>query len=151
MEEIRKAMEEDNESIVKLVRETMSEVYPNYYPTGAVELFLSYQTKDNIIRDIQNGIVYVLENDGLMIGTGTIKENRVCRLVVKTNQQEKGYGTKIIEYLEEQILSNYETVILDASLPACELYRKRGYKTMEYKKLQAENGDYICYPLMQLK
>ena len=151
MEEIRKATEEDNESIVKLVRETMSEVYPNYYPTGAVELFLSYQTKDNIIRDIQSGIVYVLENDGLMVGTGTIKENRVCRLVVKTNQQEKGYGTKIIEYLEEQILSNYETVILDASLPACELYRKRGYRTMEYRKLQAENGDYICYPLMQLK
>ena len=77
MEEIRKATKEDKESIVKLVRETMSEVYPNYYPTGAVELFLSYQTKDNIIRDIQNGIVYVLEIDGLMIGTGTIKENRV--------------------------------------------------------------------------
>ena len=151
MEAIRKATEEDNESIVKLVRETMREVYPNYYPTGAVELFLSYQTKENIIRDIQNGIVYVLENDGLMIGTGTIKENRVCRLVVRTNQQEKGYGTKIIEYIERQILSNYDTVILDASLPACELYRKRGYTTMEYKKIQAENGDYICYPLMQLK
>ena len=151
MEAIRKAKEEDKESIVELVRETMSEVYPNYYPTGAVELFLSYQTKDNIIRDIQNGIVYVLENDGLMIGTGTIKENRVCRLVVRTNQQEKGYGTKIIEYIERQILSNYDTVILDASLPACELYRKRGYTTMEYKKIQAENGDYICYPLMQLK
>lgn len=151
MEEIRKATKEDKESIVKLVRETMSEVYPNYYPAGAVELFLSYQTKDNMIRDIQNGIVYVLENEGMIIGTGTIKENRVCRLVVKTNQQEKGYGTKLIEYIEKQILLNYETVILEASLPACELYRKRGYMTMEYKKLQAENGDYICYPLMQLK
>ena len=112
-------------------------------------MFLSYQTHEKIAADVYLGRVYVLEKDGIIVGTGTIKENRICRFVVRESEQRKGYGTVLMNYMEKKIQCACSKICLDSSLPACELYRKRGYVATQYQQIKAENGDIICYPVME--
>ena len=39
-------------------------------------------------------------------------------------------------------------IVLDASLPAKRIYRKRGYVDAEYHTIQTDSGDFLCYDVM---
>ena len=47
------------------------------------------------------------------------------------------------------IEEKYTEIYLDSSLPAKSTYLKRGYITVEARKIVAENGDVLCYDLMR--
>ena len=68
--QIRKAMSRDLECIRELTRETIGQIYPKYYPQGAVEFFLSHHCDGAILADIRDGAVYlgIDETDGI-VGT----------------------------------------------------------------------------------
>lgn len=51
--------------------------------------------------------------------------------------------------VERQIAKVYDTVYLDASLPAARLYEKRGYKTIRHEKYPVENGVVLVYEVME--
>ena len=51
--------------------------------------------------------------------------------------------------LENKIGSKSETVYLDASLPACHMYEKRGYKTIKHERWNVENGVVLVYEVME--
>ena len=90
---IRQATESDFESVKKITQETIHEVYPKYYPAGAVKFFSEHHADEKIIRDITAGIVYVVvTDDGVPAGTVTLTENEVDRLFVLPEFQGKGYG-----------------------------------------------------------
>ena len=55
--QIRKAMSRDLECIRELTRETIGQIYPKYYPQGAVEFFLSHHCDGAILADIRDGAV----------------------------------------------------------------------------------------------
>ena len=40
--------------------------------------------------------------------------------------------------------------MLDASLPAKKIYIKRGYQAIEYKMIEMDSGDYLCFDIMEL-
>lgn len=42
-----------------------------------------------------------------------------------------------------------KTVVLDASFPAKKIYIKRGYEPTEYNMIETENGDYLCFDVME--
>ena len=44
-----------------------------------------------------------------------------------------------------------KTVVLDASFPAIKIYIKRGYEPTEYNMIETENGDYLCFDVMEEK
>ena len=76
MMQIRKAMSRDLECIRELTRETIGQIYPKYYPQGAVEFFLSHHCDGAILADIRDGAVYlgIDETDGI-VGTVTVKNS----------------------------------------------------------------------------
>ena len=41
------------------------------------------------------------------------------------------------------------SLIINASLPACCLYEKRGYKTLQHERLTVENGVVLVYEIME--
>ena len=49
----------------------------DYYAKGVVSFFLGHHSKENILFDIENGVVWLLEEDGYIAGTVTIKGNSV--------------------------------------------------------------------------
>ncbi len=146
---ITQAVLSDTAAVRIITAQTISSVYPNYYPKGAVEFFLSHHDENNIISDIEKGIVYVLHENENAVGTVTVRENEICRLFVLPKYQGKGFGGRLLDFAEKKIAENYRKIIIDASLPAKPIYLKRGYTFTEYYTIKTENGDFLCYDVME--
>ena len=147
---IRPATINDRETVHRLAQETISAIYPRYYPRGAVNFFLNHHHPEAIRWDIEKGLVYLAtdEND-VPVGTVTLRENEILRLFVLPQFQGKGYGKMLLDFAENRVAEQFDTVIVDASLPAKSLYLKRGYRETAYHRLLTENGDYLCYDVME--
>ena len=144
-----KATEQDIEQITALVQETIKTIYPKYYPKEVVDFFSELHCFENIRKDVEDGRVGILKADNEIVGTGCFKENHITRVYVKPSAQRKGYGSYIMECLEKEISLQYDTVNLDASLPACCLYEKRGYKTVKHERWNVANGVVLVYEIME--
>jgi GNAT superfamily N-acetyltransferase len=143
------AKENDFETVKDITQTTIKLVYPKYYPEGAVQFFCNHHADDRILNDIAAGKVYLLEVDDVCVGTVTISNNEICRLFVLPEYQHKGYGRLLMDYAEKMISKTNKTVVLDASFPAKKIYIKRGYEPTEYNMIETENGDYLCFDVME--
>jgi GNAT superfamily N-acetyltransferase len=147
---IRNADENDFEAVKEITQKTIREIYPKYYPEGAVKYFSEHHSDENIMRDINAGTVYVLEDeDGNYAGTVTVSGNEIDRLFVLPEYQHLGYGKALLDLAEETIAENYDNVVVDASLPAKKIYLSRGYKEIGYDVIETGYGDYLCYDKME--
>ena len=146
---IRAAKETDFDSVKDITQTTIWSVYPKYYPSGAVQFFSNHHSDDRIRADIVAGIVFLIEVDGTAIGTVTVADNEINRLFVLPDFQRKGYGRELMDFAEEMISKEHDHIIFDASLPAKQIYLKRGYVATKYNMIETENGDYLCYDVME--
>ena len=148
---IVQAAKDHFEAVQQITQETIRTVYPAYYPAGAVEFFCRHHSDEHIQADIASGKTYLLREDEVIAGTVTISGNEINRLFVLPQYQRRGYGRALLDFAEQTILSRYDTVRLDASFPAKQIYRKRGYRETEYHIIRTENGDCLCYDVMELR
>ena len=146
---IRAAKETDFDSVKDITQTTIWSVYPKYYPSGAVQFFSNHHSDDRIRADIVAGIVFLIEVDGTAIGTVTVADNEINRLIVLPDFQRKGYGRELMDFAEEIIRKKHDHIILDASLPAKQIYLKRGYVATKYNMIETENEDYLCFDVME--
>ncbi|MCM1162048.1 MAG: GNAT family N-acetyltransferase [Roseburia sp.] len=123
---IRQAEVKDLEHVLQITRDTILEIYSHYYAEGVVHFFLQHHSRENVLSDIGNGIVWLLEEEGKLVGTVTVKENAVNRLFVLPEHQSRGYGSQLMDFAENKIAENYSYVHIDSSLAAKEMYLKRG-------------------------
>lgn len=87
---IRQATLKDLCIIKKISEVTITEIYPHYYPKGAVDFFLSHHNEVNILKDINmNHVFLCLDAEQNAVGTVTIKANEICRLFVLPSYQGK--------------------------------------------------------------
>ena len=144
-----KADEQLNSEIYNLVQQTIKEIYPKYYPQEVVDFFCELHSVENIRKDIENENVYVLYDNNALVGTGCFSDNHITRVYVLPEYQGRGYGTYIIKQLENDIKKRYDTVVLDASLPAVMLYEKLGYKTVNHNNYPVKNDVVLIYEVME--
>lgn len=147
--DIRRAATQDFDSVKNITQTTIREIYPRYYPAGAVDFFAKHHSDENIVKDIAGGKVYLLRVDGEDKGTVTINGNEITRLFVLPNFQHNGYGKALIDFAESVIKRNYDDSILAASLPAKRIYKRYGYIETEYNTIETENGDFLCFDMMK--
>lgn len=143
------ATKENVQDVYNIVQHTIKTIYPKYYPAEVVDFFCELHNKDAIAKDIENGHVKILEVDDKMIATGCFVENHITRVYVLPEYQKKGYGTYIIKNMEAEIMDKYDTVNLDASLPAAALYEKLGFTTVKHEKYHVKNGRVLVYEIME--
>lgn len=146
---IRIANEFDFESVKRITQTTIKAVYPKYYPSGAVQFFCDHHSDEKILEDIKANRVYLIENEENEVGTVTICGNEINRLFVLTKYQHMGYGRALMDFAEKMISKETDTVVLDASLPAKKIYLLRGYKETAYNIIKTDNGDYLCFDVME--
>lgn len=144
------ARKEDLGLIRKISHETIKSVYPAYYPAGAVAFFLAHHSEEHIAADIADGKVWILYDEGNPVGTITISGSNINRLFVLPEYQHRGYGKAMLDYAETKILESQNCVLVDASLPAKQIYLRRGYKEIEYDIIKTDNGDFLCFDIMRL-
>lgn len=137
------------DTVESITRYTIAAIYPRYYPAGAVDFFLAHHSREKILQDVQNGLVFLALDGNEPVGTVTINGNEIGRLFVLPAHQGRGAGRLLMRFAEERIFQAYETIVLHASLPAKRIYRKLGYVETGYHIIQTENGDYLCYDEMR--
>ena len=146
---IKQAYKEDLQVVKCITIETINQIYPHYYPKGAVEFFVEHHNDTNIINDIEAGKVLLCVNEeGHPVGTVSIKGNDICRLFVLPEYQGQGYGRMLLDFAENEIIKKYEEIMIDASLPAKRIYLKRGYREKESHIINTNYGDFLCYDVM---
>lgn len=143
------ATKKEAEQIFKLVQDTIKTIYPQYYPKEVVDFFCELHCQGNIENDLEEGRVGILVNDGVLVGTGCYRNNHITRVYVAPAFQKHGYGSYIMQCLEEQIGLKYDKVYLDASLPASRLYKGRGYTTIKREKYSVRNNVILIYEIME--
>ena len=134
--------------IYELVHITIKDIYKKYYSDEAVKFFLELHSKENISADISEGKVYAAVHEHDVVGTGTLDGDHIKRLFVLPQFQEQGIGTRIMDFLEAEIIKDYGAVWLDSSLPAGKFYHDRGYITKKYEEIQLENDKVLAYEIM---
>ena len=147
--EYRKASSRQVGEIFQLVQKTITAVYPKYYPKEVVEFFCHLHSRENIAKDIAAGHVGILLHENRMVGTGSHEDSHITRVYISPDCQGQGYGSYIMQCLENQIASQYNKAYLDASLPASLLYEHRGYKTIKHNKWHVENDAVLVYEVME--
>ena len=85
--EYRLAKQNELDAIYDLVQSTIKEIYPKYYLKEIVDMFCNFHNRENIFKDINDGNTYVLLENGIIIGTGTIRENHITRVYVHPSKQ----------------------------------------------------------------
>ena len=85
--EIIQATTEHFRDVRRITRETITAIYPRYYPAGAVQFFLDHHSDERIQADIASGKVYLLCADGVAAGTVTVSGNEILRLFVLPEYQ----------------------------------------------------------------
>lgn len=139
----------DSKMVADIVKETIREVYPHYYPEGAVQYFLDYHSPERIEEAMSTEEIYLLIQESVVLGTGSIRGQELCRLFILPKYQRMGYGTILMNLLEEKVFAQEKAVIVDASFPAEGLYLKRGYQFLSYEKIETDSGDFLCYHKMR--
>ena len=146
---IRIAEKRDIDTVKEITYTTINEIYPHYYPKGAVAFFLQHHSSESIASDIAEKIVFLCRDEEMnAVGTVTIKKNEICRLFVLPKYQGRGYGKELIGFAEKKIAENFGEIILDSSLPAKPIYLKRGYKETGYHTVRTPDNDFLCYDVM---
>ena len=137
--------------IRNILHTTIKSVYPKYYPKDVVDYFCELHSTEHIKEGIATGRMGVLTDGEKVVGMGCYYENEITGVYVLPEYQGKGYGTMIMDYLENEILKDHDTVLLGASLASVFLYEHRGYKTIGHGKYDLENGVKLVYEKMEKK
>jgi GNAT superfamily N-acetyltransferase len=133
------------DEVMRILRETIEKVYPAYYPAGAIDFFLDYHSPEAVGEAIARGEVYLFREGGQFVATGSLEGDYLTRLFVLPEHQGKGYGSRIMDFLEAITFRNHPEARLDASLPAVDMYLKRGYAVYAYHREPTFRGHYLCY------
>ena len=137
--------------IHNILHTTKRTVYPKYYPKEVVDFFCQHHSMEHILEGIASGNMGVLTDKGIIIGTGCYDGNHITGVYVLPNYQKQGYGSKIMDCLEEDISKKYDTVLLEVSLSAVCLYEHRGYKTVGHGIYELQNNVKLVYEIMKKK
>ncbi len=143
------ATRDDLETIKKIVYTTMLDVYPKYYPKEVVEYYINHHKNENIIKDIDENKVWLFCHNAKPVGTGTVENGHINRVFVFPNEQNKGYGREIMDFLEKEASKTSKEVLIDSSLPSFNMYTTRGYAICDSKKIVVKNDCVLFY--MQMK
>ncbi len=137
------------DAIHTILHTTIKTIYPKYYPQEVVDFFCKHHSREHILEGIASGNMRVLKYKDIIVGTGCYDGNHITGLYVLPDYQKQGCGSKIMNCLESEISKEYDTVLLDASLPAACLYEHRGYKTVGHGIYELENDVKLVYEIMK--
>lgn len=133
MAEIRRFIPGDEETLSILLRRTLLEVNAAHCPAGEIEWLYNRYTPETIVEIAAEGHTYVMEEDGIIVGTGTVMVTgeAECEIIAAFLLPEaigRGLGTQLFDVLEnDEFCRNAKRIWLTSSDNAQDFYEKRGY------------------------
>jgi GNAT superfamily N-acetyltransferase len=115
----RRYRDSDAPAIHALIHTTIDTSYSGVCPPRAIAFFKRHHSLDEIRRRAMEGCTLVIERDGRIVVTGTVKGDYIGGVFVEPGQQRSGYGGAIMAHLEQRVRdAAFAAVTLDVSLPS---------------------------------
>ncbi len=123
----------------------------SHYSPEEIEAWARPRGPEHYIESIRNSDFYVAEEDGAVIGFGTLnrQQNEIEAVYVSPEVVRRGVGSAILRRLEERARDvGLKSLKMDASLNAVPFYRSAGYESQTEKKHRLASGIEIACVLM---
>ncbi len=108
---------DDLEAVKKLIDETIEESYSEYPEEYRKHMRDDHHAKQRIFNEAREGYTLVLEYRGTIIGTGTLLRSNILGVFIHPSHQRKGFGTLIMQKLEEQAIVTGEHMLFLTATP----------------------------------
>lgn len=153
---IRRFLVEDAEEVSALIAKTLRTVNIKDYSEEYIEANVSSHSADVLIERAEQGHMYVVYDDSLIVGCGAIAgywgsttESILLTIFVLPECQGKKIGKLIIQTLEQdESFLRAKRIEIPASITAVGFYKKMGY---DYKNGIAEIDDEQVYRLEKFR
>ena len=131
----------DLEPVWSLVQQTIAVSYEPHYSPEVIRFFQDYHPREKILDDAANGHIIVVERDGNIIGTGTIREAHIRRVFIEHSCQGQGIGKQIVSNLEQNVRDRHVPEIdLSSALGARTFWEFNGYSVKEEFQTPTPDG-----------
>ena len=134
MAEIRRYRPGDEETLSRLLRRTLMEVNTNFCPAAEMDWLYNRYTPEGVAEIAGKGHMFVLEEDGKVVGTGTtiLTGEDECEIIAAFLLPEYigcGLGQQLFAALEsDELAANANRIWLTSSVNALDFYEKAGYQ-----------------------
>ena len=143
---IRQFVPSDLVPLLQMIQETIETSYRDVYPVRAIQFFSRFHSKTAIEERSRSGEVLVLEQDGRILATGSLRGNEISGVFVSPSAQRLGYGRAVMNELEMKAKAQGITEIeLSISLPSRRFYENMGYEVLERKSIDMGEGQSLAY------
>ena len=132
--EVRKFKLGDENELSILIRRTLVEVNEPDCPKEEIDFLYDLYTPEHMIEIADKGNCYVIVEDGILIGTGTILpdkegESEIVGAFLLPEYIGKGYGRVLFDTLEsDELFTSVDRVWLTSSNTALDFYEYYGYE-----------------------
>ena len=144
---IRKAKQEDRESIWRVHIRAIKEVCKSHYSENELEAWTGVLKPSRYTADIGNRTFLVAKDRENIVGFGrlNLENGKIEAVYVCPDHNRQGIGRKILNALERAAQdSNLATLYLWAALNAIPFYRSQGYTEQGQKKYLLPFGRVAC-------
>lgn len=141
---LTKAAMTDFDTVFDICYRCIDEYLYRFYPQKALEYFFDHHNRERVQEAIEKGQTYIYYDDANEpVGTISIDGDYIFRFFLLPEHQQKGYGSYMMDFCEQEIFKTYGSARLDSSLCAYNMYLHRGYILDEY--VLYDCGDILCY------
>jgi len=146
---LRPLASSDLPAVAALIGRTIDTAYPPHYGPGCIAHFREHHSEANILEDAAEGCCVVAEEDGAIVGTGTLTGAHVRRVFVEPSGQRRGIGRAIMRELEARAAASGAALVELASvLGSRAFYEALGYVVRELKSYVLPDGEEMRFYIM---
>ena len=129
---IRLFRQSDVGALRQLIGAVIDVSYAAVYPPRALAFFKDFHAASRILERARAGVVLVAEEQGALVGTGSLVDGEIFAVFVHPERQRGGLGKALMRELEERARASGVTEsLLSVSLPSKRFYEGLGYEIVE--------------------
>jgi len=119
MIDIRRFKRENAEEVSYLIRKALTEVNSKDYSQELIQFLCKNYSPERIVEESSNLLMCIAIENERILGTISLKNNVILGLFVNPKFHDKGFGTKLMDFVEAIVRKrNYKSVIVPSSTTA---------------------------------
>lgn len=132
------------QKLIEIHKKCISKTNSQFYEQEQINEWLSTIKLENIKDQLNNTTWIVIKNNNEILGFAqySLEDKELCQLQIDPDEQGKGYGRELYNYIENDFrINKIKQISLFATLNAVKFYEKLGFsvtKEIKFKLLKTK-------------
>ena len=129
---IRKFRNNDSKTLASIIRKCLVTINSKDYSKKIISKMSKKFSPQNIIKLSKTRSIFVAVEELRLIGTASLKKNRILSVFVEPDLHKQGIGRKLVKHLEIIAITwGYNNIEIPSNITAMKFYEKLGYKKIK--------------------